>query len=73
MMGTNGRIRVDYEGQVPMGLWGQIGKVGGIRVNKIRPLTLVTDHPAEVLGDIWGYLNSSTMRTSRVQVSGGAA
>jgi len=67
MQGTDGKIRIEYTGEIPQGLREHLSAVCGVRVTEVRPLTLITSQPERVINQILPYLAENRMKVRRVE------
>ncbi len=63
-----GHIRVLYAGKLPDGFREQLSTMSEVEVAGVRPLTLVSQQPEDVLNRIMRYLGDSEMRVERVEL-----
>ena len=66
MQGTDGKIRIEYAGEIPQGLREHLRVICGVRVTEVRPLTLITSEPERVINQILPYLAENRMDVRRV-------
>ena len=67
MQGTDGKIRIEYAGEIPQGLREHLRAICGVRVTEVRPLTLITSEPERVINQILPYLAENRMDVRRVE------
>jgi hypothetical protein len=69
MQGTDGKIRIEYAGEIPQGLREHLSAICGcgVRVTEVRPLTLITSEPERVINQILPYLAENRMKVRRVE------
>jgi len=67
MQGTDGKIRIEYAGEIPQGLREHLSAIRGVRVTEVRPLTLITSEPERVINQILPYLAENRMDVRRVE------
>ena len=67
MQGTDGKIRIEYAGEIPQGLREHLRAICGVRDTEVRPLTLITSEPERVINQILPYLAENRMDVRRVE------